>query len=207
MHPVSTAASVVGRGLAGTFRALGAIRRGPKALHPEGRISEATLTIHGDGPPLGVPLLDEAGEHPCRVRLSRATGVPAPLPDVLGVALRLADGDLLFASTGRGRVGRHLLVARRGHRDGLLSTLLPLKAPVGPVMLGLEPAAGGYRFLVSSPGGRWQERGRLDIGMAGPDDPTLRFDPVNRTPSGLQQYDVVRRLRAPSYRRGRRHGE
>ena len=200
MPLLQNAASSAGQALGSVFRMVGTLRAGPKALHPRGRVAEATMTITG-GTPLGVPLLDEPGEHPCLVRLSRATGVPAPLPDVLGLAVRVDEADLLFASTGSGRLGRHLLVPRREHRDGTLATLLPLKSAQGPVELALEPGPAGYSLLVASPGGTWQERGRLDIGLPGPDDPSLRFDPVGRTPTGLRQYDAVRRLRAPSYRR------
>ena len=201
MQLLEKVTDVAGQALGSAFRMVGTLRSGPKALHPRGQICQATLTITG-GAPLGVPLLDEPGEHACRVRLSRATGVPAPLPDVLGLALRLPEGDLLFASTGRGRVGRHLLVPRRSHRDGPLGTLLPLKSPHGAVELALDPTpSGGYTVLVATPGGPWEERGRLDVGLPGPDDPSLRFDPVGRTPAGLRQYDAVSRLRAPSYRR------
>jgi hypothetical protein len=202
LHKVS---DVAGHGLGAVFHSAGRLRRGPKALHPRGRVGSGRLTIQPEASPLGSPLLDQPGEHACTVRLSRATGVPHPLPDILGLALRVEQGDdgpadLLFASTGLGAVGRHLLVPRRDHDDGALTTLLPLRSRRGAVLLALVPTTPGcYDLRTSAPGRRWEDRGVLVVDDLRPDDRSLRFDPVERTPSGLEQYDVVRRLRAPSY--------
>jgi hypothetical protein len=43
-------------------------------------------------------------------------------------------------------------------------------------------------------------RGELLVGDPLEDDTTVRFDPIANIPQGLDQYGVVRRLRAPSYR-------
>jgi hypothetical protein len=52
----------------------------------------------------GVPWLDDPGTDVGIVRFSRAAGLPAPVPDVLGLALRLGAAgrqhDLLLATTG-----------------------------------------------------------------------------------------------------------
>lgn len=200
------AASVAGQGLRGLFRGVGALRERSKALHPGGRVGTATLTIHAGAVPVGVPLLDEPGGHTCLVRLSRATGLPEPLPDVLGLALRVESGpeagcDLLFASTGTGTVGRHVLLPRRAHTDSALTTLLPMRAPTGPLLLALIPTTpDSFELRTAAPGAAWVTRGELRLGEPRDDHPDLRFHPVDRTPSGLTQYDVVRRLRAPSYR-------
>ena len=87
---------------------LGAIarRRGGKPMHPRGAVLDAVLERHGATPPFGVPWLDEVATDRVVVRLSRGAGLPAPLPDVLGLAIRLggdaAPVDLLLSSTGRG---------------------------------------------------------------------------------------------------------
>jgi hypothetical protein len=206
MDIVRQAASAAGSGLGALFHTVGRWRAAPKALHPRGRVGTATLRVTGGRRRLGSPLLDVPGEHHVTVRYSRATGLPAPFPDVLGLALRIEqDGagpaDLLFASTGTGTVGRHLLVARREHDDGALTTLLPLRGAHGALLLALVPTAGGcYDLRAAAPGAPWETRGELVVHELGEDDRSLRFDPVTRTPAGLAQYDVVRRLRAPSYR-------
>jgi hypothetical protein len=71
--------------------------------------------IHGRT--LGLPWLDEPGTDVGMVRFSRAAGLPAPAPDVLGFALRLqalgTQHDLLLASTGMRPGWRHVLFPRR----------------------------------------------------------------------------------------------
>lgn len=206
MDILRAASAAAGSGLGAVFRGAGRLRRGRKSLHPRGRVGPGTLTISGVGEPLGVPLLDHAATHVCAVRLSRATGLPRPLPDILGLALRIEQEgsgptDLLFASTGLGTLGRHVLVARRDHEDGPLTTLLPMRGPGGAVLLALVPTSRGrYDLRTSAPGSPWVTRGELLVHELGPDHEALRFDPVRWTPDGLRQYDVVRRLRAPSYR-------
>lgn len=199
-------ASATGTVLGAVFTAVGRLRRGPKALHPRGEVLTGTLTLTGSAGPSGVPFLDEPGEHPCLVRLSRATGVPRPLPDVLGLAVRVAPvghrpADLLFASTGTGLVSRYVLVPRRDHTSAALTTLLPYRGPRGALTLALVPAGPQRWQLYSAPvRGEWTTRGELRALTPTGDDSGLRFDPVGSPPAGLRQYDVVRRLRAPAYR-------
>jgi hypothetical protein len=61
-----------------------------KPIHPRGVVARAVVkrmgSMHGRW---GVPWLDEPGTDVGIVRLSRAAGFPAPVPDVLGLALRL----------------------------------------------------------------------------------------------------------------------
>lgn len=204
MGPADTAASLGGKLLAATFRAVGELRHGPRALHPRGRVAHATLRLTG-GPATGAPLLDRPGEHPCVVRLSRATGLPHPLPDILGVAVRVEAAsdspvDLLFATTGTGTIGRHVLVPRQHHVAGAFTTLLPLHGSDGALLFGLAPTSTrSFDFLTAWAGRPWVKRGELLIGDPMGDEADLRFDPIGNIPEGLDQYGVVRRLRAPSY--------
>jgi hypothetical protein len=70
--------------------------RGRRALHPRGTVRTATLRTGGDERlPAAWRALD--GEQGL-VRLSRAAGLPPPLPDVRGVALRVGGQDLLWSS-------------------------------------------------------------------------------------------------------------
>ncbi|MDQ3905986.1 MAG: hypothetical protein M3300_11230 [Actinomycetota bacterium] len=81
----------------------------------------------------GVSWLDDPGSDVGIVRFSRAAGLPAPAPDVLGLALRLhATGtqhDLLLATTGMRPGWRHGLVARRHALRVPYGSLLPYEAP------------------------------------------------------------------------------
>ena len=106
------------RGLFGVLSAL----RGRRIFHPQGIGHEATPSIPGPVPgERGVPLLEGAGRHPAIVRLSRGAGLPEPLPDVLGLAMRLLDvhgpgrhQDFLLVSSASPPLGRHLLLPGLG---------------------------------------------------------------------------------------------
>lgn len=207
---------VVGQLLRAAFGAV-AVARGTKPLHPRGVLRRGTLLISpGPGAPTGVPLLDTPATHDCLVRPSRSVGLPRPLPDIEGLALRLPGpdgrGDLLFASTGTGAVTRHLLLLRRSHAHGPLTTLLPLRSPTGPLLVGLfpRPPQGGaepdeYDLRVARPGRDWRGVGLLRIGDVADevDDPPVRFDPVEFPVPGLEHYPGVAEIRSLAYRGAR----
>jgi hypothetical protein len=115
------------------------------------------------------------------------------------------DGDILFATTGFGRITRFVLTASRRPRSRPLTTLLPYDTDAGPVLLaaeGVEP--GSYDLSWSRPSGEWHLFGVLLLSTTPGDDPEISFDPVQRQIPGLRQYPSVRRLRAPAYLRARR---
>lgn len=211
-----TALLAVGVPLGLLFGAVALVRRA-KPLHPKGVLRPGVLEITQAQEPTGVPLLDAVGRHPCVVRTSRATGLPAPLPDIHGVAVRLQlDGqvaDLLFAGTGTGTWGRHVLVPRTAAGRGAATTLIPARSPRGPLLLGLFPDRGvdeqdprGFSVRICRPGGPWHERGHLTLlaQRPGETDPPLRFDTVTHPVPGLDHYPAVRSLREPSYALARR---
>ena len=229
------AVSAVAVSLGALFYAVGRLRRGRrKPLHPDGAVVAGTVHRDGTPSPWGAPWLDATGEHEATVRLSRSAGLPPPLPDVLGMALRVRvdgrDADLLLSSTGRGRVGRFLLRPRTAPGRGIYTTLLPYRSPRGPVLIAAEPeqprqlppdpaelaehlAAEPMRFALScaAPQGPWQQFGTVEIGrQVGPPstgagvDAPISFDPVLNPLPGLQMYDVVARIRARTYASARR---
>ncbi len=191
-----------GSALAGVIRAM-ALRPAAKPLHPRGSVVDARLVHRMPDRPTGVPWLDTPGEEQVLARLSRAVGLPGPLPDIQGMALRVpldsGAGDLLFASTGLGPATRFLLTPAR-HLDGRpLTTLLPYRTTRGPLLLALRAtAAGRFQLLVSGLTGGWSVAGDLVLGQ-GTTDALVSFDPVRNELPGLTNYRWVRQLRAPAY--------
>lgn len=177
-------------------------RGGARPLHPEGEVLRATWSVTEDAAaPVGVPVCDQQGTWTCVVRRSRAIGLPAGMPDIEGIAVHIggpSGGDLLYAGTGSGRVGRHLLVPRVS--AGTCSTLVPMATSTGPLLLRLVPhdtAATTWGLSWSRPGGRWRTFGTLSIDAdAAPAHP---FDPVDELPLGLSQYRTMALLRRPAY--------
>lgn len=220
-----TAGLAVGLGLGAAFGAVAVLRHG-RPLHPQGATLRVTVLCDGSGRS-GVPLLDQAGVSEGTMRVSRAMGLPAWLPDIYGLALRLpqaegADGDpadLLFASTGDSGLGRFMLLVHSELADGPLTTLLPVRSPAGALLLRLEPVAGSPvrevgpslqvpdRLTLSYAVGTrpWVTVGELAVGarVEGEDDPR-RHDPVLHQLPGTSQYAVVRSLREPAYAAARR---
>ena len=210
---LSPVATTGGRLLAVATRAVASVRPAAKPLHPRGRQWAASVTRAG-GWDTGAPWLDEAATHEALVRRSRAAGLPPGWPDVHGLAVRVAlrpdDGtgdtaaDILLSTTGRRVPARFLLRPGRRPDRMFYGSLLPYRTPRGPVLLGARWTGGPrWDLLAATPRGDWTSYGELVLGEELPDAP-VAFDAVLNRPPGLEQYDAVARLRAPSYRTARR---
>src|SRR5688572_13914175 len=80
---------MAGRMVGVALGALARLRHG-KPMHPRGAVFAAVLERSGSGNGAwGVPWLDSASSEAAVVRLSRGAGLPAALPDLLGLAIRL----------------------------------------------------------------------------------------------------------------------
>ncbi|MBO0984640.1 hypothetical protein IOC53_12345 [Rathayibacter sp. SD072] len=206
------------------------VRRRP--LHPRGVRLTGTLRPLDPRAASGLAWLDGVTEPlQVRARLSRGAGLPALLPDVLGIALQLHDGDatgrqvhLLFSSTGRCPFGRFVLRPRRRASGAFLSTLMPFRGEHGPVLLALKASSAPelpadlveaarvleseswrLRLLQAGPRGAWRPVADVVLGRAPQDpvDPVLRSDPLLFAPPGDTTYAWTRVLRGPSYRAAR----
>ncbi|MFD4629145.1 phosphodiesterase [Streptomyces sp. NPDC058284] len=185
-------------------------RRSAPALHPYGVLCSGTLDVPGGaGGEWGVPWLDRAGSYPVSVRWSRALGLPGRLPDGLGLAVRVPDADgpgnhldLLFTSSGSGRLARHLPLPRPRPLTGPYSTLLSYRVGARRRVLAAfpEPGPAGGASTVGADLAALRQaiiRGpvRFDLCAAAPDEPwcpiaTLTLRAVrDDTPSGTLSYD------------------
>ena len=204
-----SAARAGGAVLAAATQGVASLRPARKPLHPDGAVVQGRILRRGSDVPTGVAWIDDEGQDDVVVRRSRAIGLPQSLPDIHGLAIRVhgagGEGDLLFATTGLGRVTRFMLTASRRPRSRPLTTLLPYDTDSGPVLLaaeGVEP--GSYDLSWARPSGEWHLFGVLLMSTTRCDDLEISFDPVRRQIPGLRQYPSVRRLRAPAYLRARR---
>jgi hypothetical protein len=109
------------------FRFLSRERR-HRIFHPVGRAYRSEVVVDAETP------LAPVGTYTGVVRLSRGVGIPRPLPDVLGLALRIeaAHGagrhqDLLLASTFPRRRVAYLPVPVTSFFGPLFSSLLPFR--------------------------------------------------------------------------------
>jgi hypothetical protein len=152
-------AAVAGPVVAAGFYALAVLRR-RRSLHPTGIGYQAWLRVPDERPPgAGVPLFQAGVTHPALLRFSRGAGLPEPLPDALGVAIKLpdahgrgADQDFLLTSSTDRPLLRRLLFPARSFVRGAFSTALPYDLGGERVVLLLVPTpakagrpAGGRR--------------------------------------------------------------
>ncbi|NED96879.1 hypothetical protein G1H11_16355 [Phytoactinopolyspora alkaliphila] len=213
------AAKAAGSLLGATFGAAGALRRN-KPLHPKGLVYDALIRRVGSPIMWGCPWLDDEGTDAGAARLSRAIGLPAPVPDIHGLAITFTgdDGernDLLLATTGLGRWGRFLLIPRsdphtcsygslfpyRSSRDLVLLAAVPL-----PAFRPQEPPAVRFRLQAAGVAGHWHAFGTLELSTpeGGLTDRPLRFNPVAYPLPGLRTPRALQRLREPAYIAARR---
>jgi hypothetical protein len=125
--------------VASTAMQLGSTLRSARVFHPDGIAHRVSITIRPtaaapDATPLGVELLDREGTYTGVARFSRGASLPEPLPDVLGLAIRIDDAhghgqdqDILLGSSLELPVGRQLLVPNLTFRGTTLSSVLPYR--------------------------------------------------------------------------------
>jgi hypothetical protein len=141
------AAAAAGPAVAAGFYALATVRR-RRSLHPAGVGYQGWMQVPDEGPARpGVPLFQAGATHPALVRFSRGAGLPEPLPDALGVAIKLPDAhgpgvdqDLLLTSSTDRPLLRRLLFPARSFMRGAFSTALPYDLGSDRVVLLLVPA-------------------------------------------------------------------
>jgi hypothetical protein len=211
---VATAGRLVARPLGALAR-----RRRGKPMHLHGAVFDGVLERSGSAEPFGVPWLDEPGRDAVLVRLSRGAGLPAPLPDLLGLAVQIPEGpvDLLLSSSGLGGLLRVVPLPRRDAACTYLS-IMGYRTDAGTVHLAALAARGR---LPSEPGpeaaavaarrtaftlaaaavlGTWRPFARLTLtAPRQPLDPDVRFDAVRNPPPGLVPDGPMARFRAPAY--------
>ena len=192
--------------LSSTLGAATAVR-GSRVFHPKGTTYRAQLTVRPTAT-WGARVLDEPAVHEGVVRLSRAVGLPHPLPDAEGLALRLpglgvggAPLDLLVNSAWR-------FVFAPAVLSPVWSAILPHRTGSGGrVLIGARPLGDertdGFEMLAAEPLGAWQPWGELRLGGA-LDGEELRFLPTVGA-DDLQPVQLFRALRARSYERSQAH--
>jgi hypothetical protein len=144
------AAAAAGPAVAGGFYALAALRR-RRCLHPTGIGYRGCLRVPNERSARpGVPLFQAGATHPALLRFSRGAGLPEPLPDALGVAIKLPDAhspgvdqDLLLTSSTDRPLLRRLLFPARSFARGAYSTALPYELGSERVVLLLIPTPTG----------------------------------------------------------------
>ncbi len=221
--------STAGVAAAALFATTSAIRRA-RTFHPVGDGFDATFEVGGRGGH-GAPFLDTPARYDALVRLSRGAGLPEPLPDILGVAVRVLDAfgagrhlDLLMVTSGRRPILRHVFLPSLGFEDDQFSSVLPYRVGDGHVVfgarfvgidtgrhvhlgdIGRRVAAGAVRLVieVASVRGPWREVGVVQLGdqMTDARAESLGFDPSNAG-GGIQPVGVLQAVRRLSYRASR----
>lgn len=194
--------SLAGRVAAVPF-ALIARRRAGKPLHPRGEVFRGRLTR--TGAELGVPWLDGPAADDVVVRLYRGAGLPAPWPDLFGVAVRVPGPvDLLLSSTGPGPLAGRVPFPSRS-ATATYGSLMGYRCAAGTVRLALLPRGAGLRAdgatLAAAVGwGPWRPVASLVLGAPRePLDPDVRFDAIRNPPPGLVPDGPMARFREPAY--------
>jgi hypothetical protein len=208
---------------------LSALRR-KRIVHPHGVGYRAVFTVSSPVAEYAdVPLLSRPGSHPATVRFSRSFGFPEPLPDLLGLTVRLEnlDGvgrhaDFPLISSLNGPLVHHLPAFALGFFRRSYSSLLLYRAGSKVRLVGAIPASkpargengaltqlaatasgGDVRFqLALAPlMGRWQAVGELRLAERLPDADTdrLAFNPVNAG-GGIEPLGPLVRVRDAAYR-------
>jgi hypothetical protein len=221
---VDAAGYAVGLALAG----VAAIRRG-KAVHPHGAVYEAELEVPTHRDALGgTELFGTPGRRRALVRFSRSLGLPRPLPDLLGMSLRVPDAygpgchqDFLMVTSVDAPVIHHVFMPARDVQQRPYSSSLRYRAGDAEFLVGALPRAESPRFdggdelerlaaaaatgalvfdlAVAEVWGRFRPVAELRVGdPLPPETDALRFNPWNAG-GGLEPTGLLNRLRDYAY--------
>jgi hypothetical protein len=215
---------------AGAARLTGALTaiRDARLIGRSGSAYRAQLEITPGARLLHSPLLDRPGLYEVTLRASRALGLPDPLPDLLGLAIKIPDAngpgkdqDLLLFSSASGPLARQTAVPATSFLARRYSSISPYLVGGRPLMLGalasrrvvydggtalaeLDVAAvtGNLTFELQMATliGRWRSVGRVRVGAGLTDAEAdgLRFNPWNTGPAILP-FGVADAMRRPIY--------
>jgi hypothetical protein len=208
------------------WSALSRLRGGRRSLHPIGVGFEARFVV--DGGATGVELFDSPGAHRAVVRFSRGAGLPEPLPDILGIAVRVIDAhgpgahqDFLLATSSGLPVAHHALLPARTFFDRTFSSILVYSVAGSSRVVGAVPRSdvphggdsglGGvalaasrgslsYDLGLAAPLGRFSPVARVEVGDRLPDDESerLRFNVWN-SGGGIRPAGPFQGVRLPAY--------
>jgi len=222
-------AEAAGLSLGAVLAALAAVRRG-KAFHPDGVVHDAMLSIPGAGDaPAAADLLSRRGEHRALVRFSRAVGLPRPIPDLLGISLRIPDAygegrhqDFLLVTSADLPLVHHIFLPAVDVQQRPYTSSLPYRAGEDRFLVGMVPrrdsprpcggneldrigaaAATGrlvFDLAVAPVAGRFRPVGSLYVGRRlGVGLDALRFNPWN-TGGGLEPAGWLNGARDHAYK-------
>ncbi|CAA9248472.1 MAG: hypothetical protein AVDCRST_MAG54-1865 [uncultured Actinomycetospora sp.] len=207
--------------LVGPAFGLGSFVRRARVFHPRGRTFAVTVDVPGDESWAGTVFGERASHHGL-LRLSRGAGVPEPLPDLLGRALRvdLAAGaqDLLLLSSAPAPGTRHVLVPARDYAGTHYSSISVFRLAGQTVVLGARAAEGHgplarldevsdaarrglhIDLLVATPLGPWTTVGTVTVHDPVPAEQSerLRFTPFHRA-GGLEPVGLTNVVRRRAY--------
>lgn len=141
---------VAGASIGAMLAAIAGLRRG-KAVHPDGVVYEGWLVVPGaPDAPREAQLLAEPAEHRALVRFSRSVGVPRPLPDLLGMSIRVPDAygdglhqDLLLVTSADYPVLHHIFLPATDAQQRPYTSSLPYRAGADRFLVGALQAAWG----------------------------------------------------------------
>lgn len=208
---------------AATFATLSRLR-GHRVFHPYGESFEASLEFDRRADRWLPDVLARPRRHDAIVRFSRGAGLPAPLPDVLGMAIKLPDlygqgwdQDWLLVTSGTDPVSRHLLLPSMDLLSRPYSTVLPYRRPGGSVTFGaraltnrrarsvadlvtaVEEAAVDFEFTIAPEGGDHVRIGTLELlRVSSTRGRPVRFNPWNSS-SELRPSGALNELRRDTY--------
>jgi len=214
---------------AALFRLLSRLRRA-RSLHPVGVGYRGRLEITAGARRFaGARLLAPGAAYDALVRFSRGGGLPEPLPDALGVAVKLPDAygpgrdqDLLVTSSADLPLVRRLLFPGRSFLGRSFSSALPYRVAGRRVVAVLRSrrgrgpwprsgraladlqaaaAAGGlvYELRLAGSLGRSRTVGRLTVGASLEHDATEALAFNPWVAGDLVPVGWLNRLRRPSY--------
>ncbi len=189
----------------------GSALRGRRFFHPVGVLAEGFIertAPAADGLP--VPSSELVA------RVSKAAGTPGALPDVVGLAFRVAPQqqgatpwDILLVSAGSGALARAVALRPTVSWTGqTLTSLMPLRyrgniwwlraqsiSAVNGFGLSLDSVrhaieAGGIEFAIDQACGRgaFTPLARLKLSRVLDSEPDVSFDPITNTAPGLSLY-------------------